>query len=230
MILTLLCVSKRGEELRKELQAKYRDHRSTDYTRSRWNMYNDADCYEDEILRLYSTNLKQECHTTKTIPDSKVSNAEHVVPQSLFKKAEPYVSDLHHLFSSGSQENNLRSNYPFGEFDYNKCTKWMFEGKEKTSKPSDYQNWNCFSKSEQKFMPIPRDRGIIARAILYFITVYPEINIGGVRDIPLLLKWNRDYPPTIRELYRNDMVNITQGNRNPYTDNPQLADLVFGTK
>ena len=228
MLVGLICLSLRGEELRKELQKLYRDHRSTTYEKARWNMYNDVDCFEDKILRLYSTDIAQQCHTSKEIPEGKVTNAEHIVPQSLFKKAEPYVSDLHHLYSSGSPENNLRSNYPFGEFDYSKCSTWIFNEKKQNNKPSDPENWNCLSSSLKQFMPIKRDRGIIARAVLYFITVYPEIDIGSVKDIKLFVKWNKEYPPTIRELYRNDMVNITQGNRNPYTDNPNLVDLVFG--
>lgn len=227
MLLNILFVAKRGEELRKELQEKYRDHRSTSYKLARMNLYNDVECNNDEVFRLYTIPFKSKCHVNKKIPSDSVANAEHIVPQSLFDKKEPYVSDLHHLYSSGRAENGRRSNYAFGEFPYEKCKTWCINLTCVDKKPENEEEWNCLSSGPTLWMPIKRDRGTIARAVLYFQTVYPEIDISSVNNISLYLKWNREYPPTQREMYRNDMVNITQGNRNPYVDNYILADRVF---
>ena len=42
----------------------------------------------------------------------------------------------------------------------------------------------------------------------------------------MFLEWNRQDPPDAAERRRNDMVEAFQGNRNPYIDNPELADQV----
>lgn len=233
--LFLISLSLRGEELRKHLEKLYRDHRVTDYRHARINMYNDVDCYKNEIYRLYSgTGIPSICHKIKEIPqeNSLPANAEHVVPQNIFNKHTPYVSDLHHLFSAGAVENNKRSNYRFGEFDPNLASFWCINNSCVSEKPERPEEYSCLAKigNEELWMPIKEDRGAVARAVLYFQTMYPEIDISVVNNISLYLKWNREYPPTERDKYRNEMVNITQGNRNPYVDNPILADWVFDSK
>ncbi|EAY16438.1 secreted nuclease, putative [Trichomonas vaginalis G3] len=226
-------MSLRGEELRKELQKKYRDHRTTDYSSARKNLYNDVDCYKDQIYRLYAdTTYPSPCHIIKDIPHATnellPANAEHVVPQSLFSKKTPFVSDLHHLFSAGHQENENRKSYMFGEFDPKTASIWCRDNACTTKLPENPEQYSCLSSTKPfLWMPIAKDRGTVARAVLYFQTVYPEINISSVNNVSLYLKWNREFPPTERDKYRNEMVNITQGNRNPYVDNPILADWVF---
>ena len=229
MFLFVVCFSQNAENLMDELSAKYRDHRITDYQKARWNLYSDVDCYDNQIFRLYSSPLNFECHKSKEIPPDKDANAEHIVPQSYFSQELPYRSDLHHLFASGKLENGARSNYPFAEVPYENCVRWYYDGKTYTQQPENPENFDCLSNEPTKFMPLARDRGTVARAVLYFLTMYPEVNADTLREnYTVLLKWNREYPPTKRELYRNDMVNITQGNRNPFIDNPQLADLIYG--
>ena len=75
-------------------------------------------------------------------------------------------------------------------------------------------------------MPIKQDRGRIARAIFYFYTMYDQYSIS-VGDIELFKKWNRDYPPLYFEKLRNNRLNVSQGNRNPYIDDPSLVDEAF---
>ena len=228
MILFILGLSEAAEKFRQELEAKYRDHRVTSYKKARWNLYSDVDCNHNQLFRVYSTSHEFECHKSKAIPTTNISNAEHIVPQSFFKKHEPYVSDLHHLFASSQLENQIRSDNPFGEFPQSECEKWYYDAKEIKQQPENPENYNCISKSPTRWMPVKRDRGAIARAVLYFLTVYPEVDAHSLENYTLLLKWNKEYPPDAREHYRNDMVNITQGNRNPYIDNPHFADIVFG--
>ena len=40
-------------------------------------------------------------------------NCEHIVPQSLFHKKYPMVSDLHHLYACGNNSNYWRGNLKF---------------------------------------------------------------------------------------------------------------------
>ena len=50
----------------------------------------------------------------------------------------------------------------------------------------------------------------------------------GIRDRSHLLRWHDDHPVEAWERARNDAVCAVQGNRNPFTDKPELAAVVFG--
>jgi endonuclease I len=76
-------------------------------------------------------------------------------------------------------------------------------------------------------MPRRDDRGIVARAVLYFFTMYDGIDIATVGSVDTFKKWNLAYLPAAWERGRNDRLNKTQGNRNPYIDDPSLANEVF---
>ena len=227
-------------EYRARLKALYRDHTSFSYEAAREIMYNEVDCYDDQIYLLYGNNTftNWKCHFANSRnPDSNYVNAEHVVPQSTFNEKLPMRSDLHHLISSDSKGNNCRSNYNFGEIaDMGQCTKWCKNWACGSSKPSsDIETYSClFNDGGLRFMPVARERGVVARAVLYFYTVYDEYFTDtatgqtGAGPISLFLKWNQMYPPTQAERERNDRINMTQGNRNPYVDNPALANKAWG--
>ena len=60
----------------------------------------------------------------------------------------------------------------------------------------------------------------------------PDSGGGGVYQFGLLsdlLLWHQTYPVTAWEAARNDAVCAEQGNRNPFTDKPELVEVVFGT-
>jgi len=44
--------------------------------------------------------------------------------------------------------------------------------------------------------------------------------------IAMFLDWNRQDPPDAAERRRNDLIETFQGNRNPYIDDPSLAERV----
>ncbi|MCS3903080.1 deoxyribonuclease-1 [Methylohalomonas lacus] len=69
----------------------------------------------------------------------------------------------------------------------------------------------------------PRDiaKGNIARTLLY---MQREYGLPLAEDMELLKSWNRVDPPSEQEMNRNDRIERLQGNRNPFIDQPQLAD------
>jgi len=226
MIILLLFLT--GQDLRNELKSQFYPQRSTEYYTSRVVMYNEADCYKNMVYLLYSGGrVDWTCHA-QIIPNSATINAEHIVPQSLFKEKLPMRADLHHLYSSGAKENNYRSNFPFTEVPYASCIKF---GKNNTwfeTMPSNPDDYSCYTQNPiRAFMPIKKDRGIVARAVLYFQTIYPDVDISSINNISLFKKWNEEYPPSELEIFRNEIINITQGNRNPYIDNPVLVNRAF---
>ncbi|MBC8035448.1 MAG: endonuclease [Chitinophagaceae bacterium] len=140
-------------------------------------------------------------------------NCEHVVPQSWFSKSNPQRGDLHHLFACTPGCNSFRGNIPYKEFP---------DWEEKVMD-------NCGNREGDGFEP-KRAKGVVARATLYFMLRYPEVQVPykGV-SLNDLLAWNLEEPPTIYEFHRNAAIQELQGNRNPFIDFTKLATkLDFG--
>ena len=151
--------------------------------------------------------------------DSKGINAEHTWPQSFFKKRGPMRSDLHHLMPTFMHVNSMRGRLPFGPVSNNSV---------------NYGTRSGARRGGGSFEPPDSAKGRVARSMLYFFTRYLGTNILP-RDfvqsfwnsrIELFLAWNRAYPPSAFERWRNSQVAAVQGNRNPFIDNPSLADAI----
>ncbi|MBI5243693.1 MAG: endonuclease [Elusimicrobia bacterium] len=150
--------------------------------------------------------------------DKEGMNVEHTWPQSFFNKRTPMKSDLHHLLPTFIHPNSVRGSMPFG----------------KVSGRGDYSNNGGAKAAEGVFEPPDEAKGRVARALLYFYTRYydRDIDNGGFgpefwsKNLELLLRWNREFPPSRDELRRNDLIESFQGNRNPFVDEPGLADKI----
>ena len=150
--------------------------------------------------------------------DRQGMNVEHTWPQSFFEKALPMRSDLHHLLPTFQHPNSIRSNLPFGEV---------------TGTP-EYSNDAGAKLGGGVFEPPNAVKGTVARAVLYFFTRYYDRNItqGAYSHvffadrIEMFLRWNREHPPTAEEVQRNGRIEQWQGNRNPFVDDPALADRI----
>ena len=213
------------ETVRERLKRLYSTHTIYSYSNARTIMYNEVDCDNDEFDLLYSgTFYSWKCHQ-KIKPSGTEVNAEHIVPQSTFKSKTPMVSDLHHLMPASAKLNNCRSNYNYTEVDYSECDKFCRDMTCSTQVPSDPDSYSCLTKNK-KWMPIKQDRGRVARAVLYFYTMYDEYPMS-VGDLKLFKKWNNEYLPSDFEKMRKERLNTSQGNRNPYIDDPTLVDQAF---
>ena len=59
----------------------------------------------------------------------------------------------------------------------------------------------------------------------------PENNYGLTPyGVAILLKWHRQDPVSLKELNRNNAIQLTQGNRNPFIDYPYLAEYIWGER
>jgi hypothetical protein len=149
--------------------------------------------------------------------DSDGMNAEHSWPQSFFNQALPMRADLHHIFPTFMKPNNSRGSEPFAM----------------VSRP-DYATNSGSKLGSEGFEPANAAKGDIARAILYFVVRYYDVNIrDGVsyKDfwtsrVPMFLDWDRQDPPDAAEKRRNDFIAKFQGNRNPFVDDVTLAGRV----
>lgn len=145
-------------------------------------------------------------------------NVEHVWPQSFFSKKLPMRSDLHHLMATFKNPNSIRSNLPFGEV---------------TGRP-EYSNKAGAKMGGGIFEPPSSTKGRVARAMLYFYMRYYDKDIRAgdfglgffAKRLDMFLRWNRQHPPDANEIRRNGLVESFQGNRNPFVDDPTLADRI----
>lgn len=151
-------------------------------------------------------------------------NVEHVFPMSWVSKAlgcgqrracretsarfNRIEADLHNLYVSRIDVNDERGSYPFA----------MIKGEERRFGRCD------FEVHDKRRVVEPRDaaRGEIARAMFYMADAYglPIHRKQG----RVLKQWHFQDAVSHEEKRRNDIIERLQGTRNPYIDNPQLAD------
>ena len=150
-------------------------------------------------------------------PDKAGMNVEHTWPQSLFNKALPERSDIHHLMATFMHPNSVRGHMPFGIV---------------TGRP-DYENKAGAKRGNGVFEPPDAVKGRVARGLLYFYTRHKGSRMFGRtsvvfwnQQIELMMDWNRRFPPDAFEARHNDLAQEWQGNRNPFIDDYKLADRV----
>ena len=164
---------------------------------------------------------------TRSIDDSCHSNSciglwtrEHVFARSLANPAlttnDPGPgTDIHNLRACDSQKNSQKSNRLFIDASGNSRI------------IGDY------------FFPGDEWKGDVARIIMYMYLRYPSqceaidtsdgvISYAPENDMPnLFLEWNQQDPVSELELTRNEIIYSYQGNRNPFIDNPYLANKIW---
>ena len=110
-------------------------------------------------------------------------------------------ADLHHIRPCDISVNSSRGNTPFGE-------------------------------SEKYYEPDDSYKGDVARIIFYLLVRYEEADdcdlSNCVESIEMLLEWNELDPVDAGEEYRNDYIETIQGNRNPFIDNEDYAEAIWG--
>lgn len=215
-----------------------------------WTGYKTTDIdkdYENDgsILDIYSekpngtdpykyTPGTNQCGTYST--EGNCYNREHVVPQSLFSEASPMVADIHFIRATDGKVNGMRSNYPYGKVGSASFTS-MNGSKLGTSASSGY--------SGTVFEPIDEFKGDVARMIFYFVTRYQSKlssfssgNMLGSSTFPglqtwelnVLLAWHNQDPVSQAEIKRNNASYAYQGNRNPFIDNPNYVNQIWGSQ
>lgn len=74
--------------------------------------------------------------------------------------------------------------------------------------------------------------GVIFDATIDVDTHYAADNYYGLTPfgLAMLLKWHRQDPVSQKEIDRNNGIQLTQGNRNPFIDYPYLVEYIWGEK
>lgn len=196
-----------------------------------WDMYSENPTGTDSYNFTYSND---QCGSYSG--ESDCYNREHSFPKSWFNDASPMYTDIFHVVPTDGWVNGKRSNYPFGE----------------TSSPS----WTSLNGSKLGsarsglgysgtiFEPIDEYKGDFARIYFYMATRYQDVlstwpgsdMLDGSSDkvftdwaLNMLKTWHENDPVSQKEIDRNNYIyyNI-QDNRNPYVDNINYVNLVWG--
>ncbi len=213
------------DELKVWLKQNWFDGLHTDlgYNAAREQLYGSVDETGGQIACVY-TGFEQSAAFV-TFPDP--INAEHLVPQSYYGSISPMRSDIWSLRPSHGSPNSARSNNPYGEVD-DAAAQWYgvdaqgnyFSTGNIPTNPDDFSEL-----SNGVWEPRESQKGDIARAVFYFYTMYPTQagDISGICDPQTLYDWHLGDPVNAFEVQRNDRIEVAQGNRNPYIDDPNLV-------
>lgn len=195
----------------------------------------------DGTAPYYFTNLassSQQCGGSYSA-EGDCYNREHTMPQSWFNEASPMKNDAHHVVPTDGKVNGIRSNYPHAEVGTASTT---------TKNGSKLGSCSTSGYSGTVFEPIDEFKGDFARMYLYMATRYEDLIDGWSGNgsassilagnkypaykawyVALLLKWNEQDPVSSKEQVRNEAIYDRQGNRNPFIDNPDYAEMIWGS-
>ena len=222
---------------------KYTDLYDNGYV---WDMY--SDCTWKSINSNHCGNYSDECDCY---------NREHSIPKSWYGGTTSGPGcDIFHLVPTDGKVNGIRSNYPFGEVgsaDYNKHGNKRGSAKSITITGGNTIAGNTgttVSASGTVFEPRDEYKGDFARGYMgallkwagdkaftdgegskTFTTNFSTGSFGLTKyGVALLMKWHRQDPVSQKEVDRNNGIQQTQGNRNPFIDYPYLAEFIWGEK
>lgn len=211
-----------------------------------WDMY--SDCTWKSINSDHCGNYSNECDCY---------NREHSIPKSWYGGSTSGPGcDIFHLVPTDGKVNGIRSNYAFGEVssaDYNKHGNKKGSAKSITIVGGNTIAGNTgatISCSGTVFEPRDEYKGDFARGYMgallrwagekaftsgegakTFTTNFSTGSFGLTKyGVALLMKWHRQDPVSKKEIDRNNGIQKTQGNRNPFIDYPYLAEYIWGEK
>jgi hypothetical protein len=216
-----ICPDLEAAALRACLRDGYSPSLTLGYDLARDIMYTVINREEDNFVRGIYTGFAVEMvddpsRTPRQIMGQGGINAEHVWPQSKGADSEPARSDLHNLFPSNAGANSSRSNWPYAYVPAADATSWWgSEGRIDPAPTSDFELYSRYGG--QKFEPRDYAKGPVARAGLYFFSIFESqadrafalvqrdvLEEWGQRDVDL---W---------ELKRTGAIAQYQGNFNPF--------------
>jgi endonuclease I len=167
-------------------------------------------------------------------------NREHSFPQSYFgsSTSDTIYTDLFQIYPTDSYVNTRRSNFPYGAVN---SPTWTSQNGSKTG-PCATAGY-----TGTVFEPLDAFKGDLARTYFYIATRYEHKMAGwttlnnygdAILDssaypcyepwfLAMLLEWNTMDPVSQKEIDRNNTVYAFQGNRNPFIDHPEYADIIW---
>lgn len=209
-----------------------------------WDMYSDCG-YEHNKRKCGSYSGECDCY-----------NREHSIPKSWFGGSTSGIGcDIFHVVPTDGKVNGMRSAFVYGEVTGTpQYTSYSGHKKGNGAGILNARKTICASAGSTTpcsagtvFEPIDEYKGDFARGYMgtmaswnkdmtkaegsnFFQSSYTaEKNYGlTAYGVALLMKWHRQDPVSQKEIDRNNGIQDTQGNRNPFIDYPYLAEYIWG--
>ena len=216
-------------------------HRTVHSYGSLWYYFRETDRQASDASRVWDMySDKTYYFTSNGTGATSGMNKEHSVPKSWwggYNENQGYFAytDLNHLYPSDADANSAKLNYPLGEVE----TVHFDNGVSKTGTPVAGQGGG----SSVVFEPDARYKGDFARTYFYMAACYQDYTWKykymytedtwltlNQWSIDLLLRWAREDPVSDKEKARNEAVYRCQNNRNPFIDNPNLIEYIWGDR
>ena len=183
-------------------------------------------------------------------------NREHSIPKSWFGGTTSGIGcDIFHVVPTDGKVNGMRSAYVYGEVKgspeytslsgHKKGTGAAIVNARKTICAEAGSTTSCSAGTV--FEPVDQYKGDFARGYMgvmaswnkdmtkaegsnFFQSSYSASTNYGLTayGVALLMKWHREDPVSQKEIDRNNGIQETQGNRNPFIDYPYLAEYIWG--
>lgn len=203
---------------------------------SLWRYFPQTDCRDNNRNQVWDMYSNQTYYFNGTRGVAGMEK-EHSFPKSWWggSTGVDAYTDLNHLYPSNGPANRAKLNWPLGEVS----TPSFDNGVTKVGVPVAGEGGGAGTV----FEPDNQYKGDFARTYFYMATCYQQYQWQHTYmvtnstwktlndwSIALLLKWSHQDPVSDKEKKRNDAVYAVQGNRNPFIDNPELADYIWGNK
>lgn len=216
----------KGDTLKAALHEIIKDHIDFGYKEAKYLLaYAQEDPDNSSNVLAFYTNVSTASGSYGT--GGNYLNREHVWANShgTLENVRNMNGDIHNLHAADASVNVTRNNYDFDN---------VIDGTYIAEADAYYGGG--------AFMPADREKGQVARTLMYMAVRYEGTD--GELDLELadrigtapsaehgklstLLEWHNAFPPTEFERRRNDRVEQSQGNRNPFVDNPEWANLIW---
>lgn len=237
-------VGKSGKDLKDAIQTLIAPHTKLSYS-ALWRYFYETDMKPNTNMQVWDMYSNNEYYfTSQSTTAVSGMNKEHSFPKSWWGgKTETAgyeaYSDLHHLVPSDGPANTAKSNWPLGEV----YSATFDNGVSKVGLPVSGQGGGA----GKVFEPDDEYKGDFARMYFYVATVYQDYSwdsrylwmidyydnnwkVFNTWSVNLLLKWSREDPVSEKEINRNNAVFVRQNNRNPFIDDPELCEYVWGNR
>ncbi|MFW5793175.1 MAG: endonuclease [Bacteroidota bacterium] len=204
-----------------------------------WDIYSDLRCEESPYEYIF---IDDQDSGTGGGQEGDAYNREHSWPNSWWggSTSDTMYTDIYHMYPADKHVNGQRGSYIFGQTNSPSWTSLAGHKLGNNSYGGVYTG--------TVFEPTDEYKGDFARTYFYMVTRYKsrlaswstisnaDIILDGsqypafetwVSD--MLLEWHNNDPVSQKEINRNNAAYAIQGNRNPFIDNPQFVNDIWGT-
>lgn len=225
-----------GDELLEAIQSQYTPSFVPTYGSSRDSLFGRIDQVNDSLRCVY-TGYKvyldpTEDPTIAAYMNGAGINTEHTYPQSKGASEEPARANMHHLFPTRVDVNQVRGSFAFADIPDENTESWYYLDQFRNSTPTS--NIDAYSEFRNgAFEPPEAHKGNIARAMFYFYTIYrSEAQAADPNffssQMETLCRWHYQDPVDEEEWSRTwKIAEYQDGKANPFVLDCSLTSRLY---